>query len=53
MEKGFIGDKETMGLQTRQTWGTEINSLGLGMNHPMPVTTYRCTKCGYLENYAN
>lgn len=52
MEKGFIGDKETMGQQTRQTWGTGILPLGSGLVHAIAVTTYRCLKCGYLESYA-
>ncbi len=52
MVKGFIGDKENFGQQTRQNWGTGIHSLGVGLDNALPITTYRCEKCGYLESYA-
>ena len=52
MQKGFIGDKENFGHQTRQNWGTGIHVLGMGLDNALPVTTYRCIKCGYLESYA-
>jgi len=52
MEKGFIGDKETMSRESRQNWGTGINALGSGLDNPYPVTTFRCKDCGYLESYA-
>lgn len=52
MDKGFIGDKKDMSNETRQTWGTGINALGSGLDNAHPVTTYRCTGCGYLESYA-
>lgn len=52
MREGFIGDKETLSRESRQNWGTGINVLGTGMDNAYPVTTFRCEKCGYLENYA-
>ena len=52
MQKGFIADTEAMGHQTRQHWGTGIKVLGAGLDNALPVSTYRCTQCGYLESYA-
>ena len=52
MEKGFIAAKTASGREVRADWGTNISFLGTGMDNIYPVTTYRCKKCGILENFA-
>jgi hypothetical protein len=52
MEKGFLGDKSDLANEVRQCWGTGISITGGGLDNSHPVTTYRCTSCGYLESYA-
>ena len=58
MEPGFVLDRNR--FEDRQgTWveGTlELNmwtgSAKTGKKEQIPVTTYRCDGCGYLESYA-
>lgn len=52
MEKGFIGDRADSEREMRQDWGTGVSFLGSGLDNAHPVTTYRCSDCGYLESYA-
>ena len=61
MEPGFIRDraagganlqaKWVEGLPTQSFWppGDRVNMEG---REPVPVTTFRCGGCGYLESYA-
>jgi hypothetical protein len=58
MEEGFILDS-TYGGRDQSTWiqgppefgrWTGVKVRGRVM---LPVTTYRCPKCGYLESYAS
>lgn len=52
MTKGMIGDRESLDNELRQTWGKNINWLGTGLTDSVPVTTFRCDQCGYLESFA-
>jgi hypothetical protein len=57
MQAGFIQDSTYGGIlvSTWQEGAPEKNFLGSlktrGRNR-IPVTTYRCESCGYLESYA-
>jgi predicted nucleic-acid-binding Zn-ribbon protein len=57
MEEGFIVD-HTHGGFTQAQWvegeprPSFWTGLKLGGTPRHPVTTYCCTKCGYLESYA-
>ena len=57
MEEGFIVD-DTYGGVVQSKWaeGEPRFSYWAGVRVPRkarhPVTTYRCTQCGYLESYA-
>jgi hypothetical protein len=57
MEIGFVIDV-THGGYMQQTWcpGTPIRSFWVGLKlkkgDVVPVVTYRCPNCGYLESYA-
>jgi len=64
MEQGFIPDRGQSYLDRRHpyryvaTWvaGTPEKSFWLGITTrgraEIPVRTFRCTACGYLESYA-
>lgn len=56
MEPGFIADSNQSGfLQERWYAGDPQSGFwGLKMKRDqlVPVTTYRCPNCGYLEAYA-
>ncbi len=52
MEKGFVGAKTNNGEESREDWGTSISFLGTGLNNSIPVTTFRCKNCGFLQSYA-
>jgi len=59
MEPGFVIDKgERGGSVSAPEWaeGTPEPSFWMGLKlrgrERHPVTTYRCTTCGYLESYA-
>jgi hypothetical protein len=58
MEVGFILDKAHLGVPTVSEWleGKPETSFWSGLktkNHDrIPVETYRCERCGYLESYA-
>ena len=57
MEAGFVLDR-AQGAVAQSSWvdGTPTPSIWTGLklkgHQLVPVTTYRCTKCGYLESYA-
>jgi DNA-directed RNA polymerase subunit RPC12/RpoP len=57
MEAGFVVDRSQGGV-AQSAWvdGAPTPSLWTGLklkgHQLVPVTTYRCTKCGYLESYA-
>ena len=59
MEAGLIEDY-TEGGPSQSRWATksqtEVRVLGLILtktpNVRFPVTTYRCSECGFLESYA-
>ena len=57
MEPGFVIDN-TYGMVARPEWaeGEPTYSIWTGVRmkgkERHPVTTYRCTRCGYLEGYA-
>jgi hypothetical protein len=58
MEEGFVLDythgarvqsEWVQGAPEKSRWGTGVKLKG---RLKVPVATYRCTKCGYLESYA-
>ena len=57
METGFIVD-EGHGTRTVARWyrGEPVRSMWVGLKvrkkEAIDVSTYRCTRCGYLESYA-
>ena len=57
MEPGYLLDY-THGATAQSTWveGPPVRSIWTWMNlkgrEKLKVTTWRCTKCGYLESYA-
>lgn len=57
MEPGFVPDY-TENRYSRQNWwpGEPQKSFWTGFkierDQVIPVTTFRCSKCGYLESYA-
>jgi hypothetical protein len=57
MEPGFVLDW-THGGVAQSSWvdGVPVPSIWTGLklkgHERVPVTTYRCTKCGFLESYA-
>ena len=57
MESGFVLDL-AHGAVAQSSWveGAPVPSLWTGLkikgHQRLPVTTFRCTKCGYLESYA-
>jgi hypothetical protein len=59
MEQGVTIDKAHYGMPGQSEWleGTPEYSMWTGMKtkgkERFPVTTFRCTGCGYLESYAN
>jgi Domain of unknown function (DUF6487) len=57
MHAGFVPDySDAVVLERRWFEGKfETRWLGLRLRNkkfPVPVTTYRCNTCGYLESYA-
>ncbi len=57
MEGGYVADA-TYGGQLQQNWspGEPRQSFWTGLKtdkgHIVPIFTYRCPQCGYLESYA-
>jgi len=57
MEPGFVLDN-TYGARLQSNWidGAPERSFWTGLklkgHQQLPVTTHRCTHCGYLESYA-
>ena len=57
MEAGFVLDRAHGGV-AQSSWveGAPAPSMWTGLklkgHQLVPVTTYRCTRCGYLESYA-
>lgn len=57
MEAGYVLDY-THGAMAQSSWveGAPERSFWTGLkikgHEKLPVTTYRCTHCGYLESYA-
>ena len=58
MEQGFVADKAHYSVPEIQNWveGTPERSFWSGIRlkgkEVLPVKTYRCERCGYLESYA-
>lgn len=57
MEAGFLLDASQRGYdQQRWTVGEPEPSFWMGLklkkDSVLPVATFRCPKCGYLESYA-
>ena len=57
MEQGFVLD-QTYGARGVSQWaaGAPVKSFWTGTKLPeeklVPIGTYRCSSCGYLESYA-
>lgn len=57
MEEGFVMDR-TYGANVPEEWveGAPVRSIWVGLKLKnvtrRKVSTYRCTRCGYLESYA-
>ncbi|HEY0414618.1 MAG TPA: hypothetical protein VGD66_15905 [Allosphingosinicella sp.] len=57
MAEGFVLDK-TPGGFAAASWveGAPVKSLWTGLKlkgrTPVPIATWRCRRCGYLESYA-
>jgi hypothetical protein len=57
MEAGFVLD-QTYGAMTQSAWigGLPERNFWTGLklkgHQRLPVTTYRCQACGFLESYA-
>jgi len=57
MTEGFIPD-ESHGWRSTSNWvaGTPQKSLWTGVRlrgrNKIPIQSWRCTRCGFLENYA-
>ena len=58
MEAGFVLDS-TYGANLAAQWveGIPIRSVWTGVKlkgrRKLPIVTYRCSKCGYLESFAS
>ena len=58
MEPGFVADKGHYSVPDTQQWveGTPERSFWSGLKlkdrQVLPVSTYRCERCGWLESYA-
>jgi hypothetical protein len=58
MEAGYILDQIHDAVSRQGAWvdGTPERSIWTGLklkgHQRLPVTTYRCSACGYLESYA-
>ena len=60
MEAGFIRDRAAGGANLQAKWveGAPTPSfwledrVNMQGREPVPVTTFRCSGCGYLESYA-
>lgn len=58
MESGFVADKAHYSMPETQKWveGAPEHSFWSGLKMKgreiIPVTTYRCERCGFLESYA-
>jgi len=52
MEDGFISDSQLAPVVWVPGPRPSIWRRFLGHKNSVPITTYRCTKCGALESYA-
>lgn len=58
MEGGFVADKAHYSMPETQKWveGAPEHSFWSGLKlkgrEIIPVMTYRCERCGFLESYA-
>jgi len=58
MREGFVLDRGDLEVRHPATWveGPPKKSLWLGTRisgrEMLPISTFRCTSCGYLESYA-
>jgi hypothetical protein len=59
MEPGFMlerghgpSDQQVRWVEGEPTPRLFFSGVKLGGRHPMPVTTFRCDRCGYLESFA-
>ncbi len=59
MEQGFLLDHSHGGILIQNSWvgGLAEKSMWTGLKvkgrDQLPVITWRCTRCGYLESYAS
>lgn len=59
MQEGFVLDRGDLEVRHPALWvqGTPQKSLWMGTKiegrDSFPISSYRCTGCGYLESYAS
>jgi hypothetical protein len=59
MEQGFVADKAHYSVPETQNWvegapeRTFWSGIKLKGKEVLPVMTFRCENCGYLESYAS
>ena len=51
MEEGISVDF-TYGGPRKGSWASKISWGGLKTDNMKTIDSYRCTQCGYIENYA-
>jgi hypothetical protein len=59
MEQGFVADKAHYSVPETQNWVEGVpertfwSGIKLKGKEVLPVMSFRCEQCGYLESYAN
>ncbi len=51
-EMGIIADRGEASLKELAQWAKKIAWHGATLENAVDIKSYRCEKCGYLENYA-
>jgi len=58
MQEGYVLDKAHGNARTVSTWveGEPKPSMWVGLKlegfEPVPIESWRCTRCGFIEQYA-
>ncbi len=53
MEEGVLLDHSDFGSQPQEWAQNGAVFMGVGWIKRINIISYRCTKCGFLENYAS
>ena len=51
MDEGMIPEAHNMGTVLSSVWAKKLSFMK-GLENKHSIISYRCTSCGYLENYA-